>query len=781
MKRIFSTVFLLFSFSLVFSQEKELTIDQQHLHLDLQLVPDQGKVIGEVSLVFKVNSGVTDSVVLNAIRMDIQTLNWNSRDCAFRNTGKELHISIPAWSHATSLDTLTITYESFPRKGIYFRGWKNGQGIPQIWTQGQGIDHRHWIPHQDNQTDKLTHSIDIKFPTKYKVVSNGVLKESSAHGDSTLWKFETQEPAPSYLIALAAGEYGIDGAIEGLASDESGPVIHNYYYPELKQTRRFYRSKDLMYWMQDAIGIKYPWSGPYREIPVRNFKHGAMENTGCVIIGDIFLQDNQSPFIDRTFLEIEAHEMAHHWFGNYVTAEENSSHWFHEGFASYWQWEGKKELEEIWMYNRARGQAKQRVFETFDQMGPFSIEDEKAGSIGFYDKGGWVVSMLRDAMDSNQAKTLIKEYLEQHAFGLTGSHEFFEFLTQKGVEFSEEFYNYWVHGGEIPTIEVNGKKGKWKFSDASNSPVRIEVLGILRDGSIWKDRIWKRNEDVEFTSPKDVVILIPDPRDRLLVKWDYEPKVKAKYLRGLPDSVLARVAALVPEKGLEEILEVVVSASSENQPLFKQTVWSLFQRVKTNDALLLQLFDWMLTKEGYQRIMDAMLLEVNIPLKLSPLQAKMIGANRTYISMEAYARWLDRTGHPDLLAYCRELISSEAPSIQKHAVIGSYLLHKNNQLDGTDRLVDLAGAHQEFITRTMALNYMSNAAVPIWDLSVLDDCLSDFFDPNGKIAKPCRNYTKKYLEVNPATKEVKKLILKYSSNWTDRQREVFEKQTGWTL
>jgi aminopeptidase N len=125
--------------------------------------------------------------------------------------------------------TVTIDYHCFPRKGIYFIGWNDEQNLSrkQIWTQGQGIDNRHWIPHYDEMNDKLITELIVHFDKDYKVLSNGNLIDKTEEGDLTKWHYKITSPHPSYLIMLGIGEYDI---LEKTA--ESGTPLNLYYYPD---------------------------------------------------------------------------------------------------------------------------------------------------------------------------------------------------------------------------------------------------------------------------------------------------------------------------------------------------------------------------------------------------------------------------------------------------------------------------------------------------------------------------------------------------------------------
>ena len=193
-----------------------------------------------------------------------------------------------------------------------------------------------------------------------------------------------------------------------------------------------------------------------------------------------FLSSDAKPISGPIIFGVEAHELAHHWFGNFVTARDIRAHWFHEGFASYWQWEAKRQFESKWQYRRAREAAQHRILSFEEKYGGFSIEQNTAGSIGFYDKAGWVLSMLIDALGPAKASGSIAAFLSSHAYGWTDSYDLWAHLEKQGVSYAEAFYTYWVKGRRIPTIQCSVENEKLIFEDSSGAPCRIEWLGMCR-------------------------------------------------------------------------------------------------------------------------------------------------------------------------------------------------------------------------------------------------------------------------------------------------------------
>ena len=730
--------------------------------MDLELLPKAGMVEGHVAIAFVLPDTTIDSLRLDAVRMSVHKVRYNGTPVGYRNSGKELVISRPKKRlHSGDTCFLEVDYQCTPRKGIYFQGWHVGQGAPQIWTQGQGIDHRHWIPHQDDQRDKLTHSISLKFPAEYEVISNGHLESSELSGKNRIWRYRTKEPAPSYLIALAIGRYSFVERSTGKRR------LQKFHYPGQAHTMDHARIEEILPWMEQELGVDLPWTGPYREVPVRNFKHGAMENTGCVLLGDFFLQDVRSPFLDRSFLEIEAHELAHHWFGNFVTAMDVHAHWFHEGFASYWQWEAKRQFESEWQYRRAREAAERRIFSFQERQGGFSIEEKTAGSIGFYDKAGWVLSMLIDALGPARASESIASFLSSRPYGWTNSYDLWAHLEQEGVSFAEPFYTYWVKGRRIPSIQCSVENEKLIFEDSSGAPCRIEWLGIKADGSVVEGSLMKMAQRVEVELSEDIRWVVPDPHHRLLAQW----KIPME-LEDVPWSHLSEetTAACVRHLSEGDLPDPLLYVDHTDRPL---ALWQTAQRSAAQWPELFHQLNWANIDPV---LWDALLTERHMPIETSEAEWRKIWDHGTYRSMQSVVEWMDRTDHPDLLSKASDLLALRAPSVQLHAVTAAYILHKRGRSEGRWALMELSKPKNEFNTRSRALHLMSNGPRPIWEKATFLHCLSDYFDPNARVALPCRAYVQAYAAHVPKPFSGMDLS-EYSSGWSEAQRNLFEKQT----
>ncbi|GIV30142.1 MAG: hypothetical protein KatS3mg028_1208 [Bacteroidia bacterium] len=175
------------------------------------LIRLQSKVIGVATHSFVSLRENLDSLILDAVDIKIKSISFGNKSIDnFRQKNNLLVIYLPKKLTKNEGASVTITYECVPKKGLYFIGWNDTLPYSQrqIWSQGQGIDNRHWIPMFDDMSDKITQDVIIRFNKHYQVISNGILVEKKdLKNNVSEWHYRMTKPHAPYLIMLAIGKY----------------------------------------------------------------------------------------------------------------------------------------------------------------------------------------------------------------------------------------------------------------------------------------------------------------------------------------------------------------------------------------------------------------------------------------------------------------------------------------------------------------------------------------------------------------------------------------------
>ena len=201
----------------------------------------------------------------------------------------------------------------------------------QIWSQGESEYNHYWFPCYDHPNDFFTSEITATVEKPLSVISNGKLLETKDNKDGTRafhWKID--QPHASYLTSIIVGEY------TPIASDYLGIPITTYVYPsEIEEGKiTTARLTEMVKFFSEKTGLKYPYA-KYAQTTARDFG-GGMENISATTQTDNMIHDARTE-LDANTDGLQSHELAHQWFGDYVTCRDWSDIWLNESFATYFQ------------------------------------------------------------------------------------------------------------------------------------------------------------------------------------------------------------------------------------------------------------------------------------------------------------------------------------------------------------------------------------------------------------------------------------------------------------
>ncbi len=449
--RLIITVFCFFAFQFLVGQQQD-KIDFLHGNITIELVPEKKQVKGFVHYSFKVVQDV-DSVFLDAKNMDIDKINLNSLPIGYKYDQKR--ITIKKQFKKGAHHQLAITYSCLPKQTVYFIGFDDAiEGNEQLWTQGQGKYTSHWLPSFDDMNEKL--EFDLTFtnlPERFNVIANGKRDAvSSDHQGGLMTKFDMKYPMSSYLVAFAAGDFQKKELRSG-----SGIPISLYYEPKdsLKVEPTYRYTKRIFDFLEAEIGVDYPWQN-YKQVPVQDFLYAGMENTGTTLFSNGYMIDSIA-FVDKNYVNVNAHELAHQWFGNLVTEESSEHHWLHEGFATYYAYLAEKQLFGEDHFYWKLFQTAKTLHNVSENEGGEALTNPNANSLTFYEKGAWALVMLKDLIGEGPFKEGVKAYLNKHAFKNVTILDFLKALEIPSNQDLTGFREKWLESDVFPWEEVKEK------------------------------------------------------------------------------------------------------------------------------------------------------------------------------------------------------------------------------------------------------------------------------------------------------------------------------------
>lgn len=410
------------------------------LEADLHIIPDSLGGIAATASYKLVAIEKSSSFFLDAQYMDFSTVRLNGRKVKYIYDGKRLSVQKKLKPGKTY--RLSLAYKAQPRQAVYFIGWDDGLLTNnQIWTQGQGKYTSHWAPSLDDMNDKMVFDLSISFDKSYHVIANGKLENSKIKGEVKEWKYSMDNPMSSYLLAFAIGNYK-----SKTQHSASGIPIENFYYAgaenRFEPTYRY--TKEMFDFLEAEIGMPYPWQN-YKQIPVQEFLYAGMENTGLTIFSDAFFVDSLA-FADKNYVEVNAHEMAHQWFGNLVTEVDSNHHWLHEGFATYYALLAEASvLGEETMYWKLYDKA-QALKKASEAGQGEALTNPKASSLTFYDKGAWALVLLKDQVGEKAFRKGTLNFLKKYQYGNATVADFLSEIGNASGQDLSTFRSEWLDG-----------------------------------------------------------------------------------------------------------------------------------------------------------------------------------------------------------------------------------------------------------------------------------------------------------------------------------------------
>lgn len=438
---------IIYAFALLgVSAQQQAAVDFTVANYQIAINPLTKEVSGSGELIFDVLKPV-DSIFIDAHHMEFESLELNSSEVKYNvHTNKLL---IHHNFEPSNKNRVSFNFKAYPKQTMYFVGW-DSDAPNQVWTQGQGKYTSHWLPSFDDVNEKLIFNISLDFYSNYSLNSNGLLIEKTMINDSiSRWTYQMKQPMSSYLVAIAAGRYS-----NRFDKSASGIPLEMYYapYDSLKAEPTYRYTKEIFNFLEEEIGVAFPWE-IHRQVPVHDFLYAGMENTTLTIFSDSYMVDERE-FNDKNYVNVNAHELAHHWFGNLVTAQSSEHHWLQEGFSTYYALLAERHVfGDDYFFWRLYEYANQ--LKAQQQSGSATaLIDAEASSLTFYQKGAVVLYLLRKKIGDKDFKNAVANYLRKHSFASAKTSDLIKELEAESSVSLVNFVSKWLEENSFDYDDV---------------------------------------------------------------------------------------------------------------------------------------------------------------------------------------------------------------------------------------------------------------------------------------------------------------------------------------
>lgn len=471
-------------------------------HLDLEIDIDFDKKILGGKATYQIHSQDTEEIILDSKYLDIIKAEADGVATDFElgafdeSLGQPLKIKIKE-----STKTITVYYNTTSKTEAL--QWLNPQQTadkkhPFLFTQGQAILTRTWIPIQDSPQIRVTYNATVSVPKDLMaVMSAGNPQTKSEYGK---YSFKMKQPISPYLIALAVGDFEYKAI-----SDRTG-----VYAEKSLLDRAHYEFSDMEKMVVAAENLygKYDWEQFDVIVLPPSFPFGGMENprltfaTPTIIAGD------------KSLTSLIAHELAHSWSGNLVTNATWDDFWVNEGFTVYFE---MRIMEALYGKDRAnmlaliaRQDLEDEIESLKDNPDDTKLKlnlkgrnpDDGMTNIA-YDKGYLLLRTIEETVGREKFDEFLKNYFKEHAFSTMSTERFIVYLKENLLDKSNVKFNIdeWVYTAGIPKNQAIIKSDKF---DNVEKTLKQFIETNTIDTDLTKE--WTTHEWVHFVRnfPDDI-------------------------------------------------------------------------------------------------------------------------------------------------------------------------------------------------------------------------------------------------------------------------------------
>ena len=492
-------------------------VDVLSYSFHIQIADKTDKIVAKTFVKFQLKKKV-DSVFLQLKNrnekgkgMEVSSLvNSSGKAMRYTHLRDQLVIYNDGTWEENALVLIEITYSGIPEDGLYIK--KSKYGKKTFFGDNWPNRARYWLPVIDHPSDKALVEFHIVAPDHYKVVASGrLISEEAQEFGFTYHHFKTNQPLPTKVMVLGAADFKIkelaivnDIVVSSWIYSEAPDLGFDDYKPAVAVLKYF-----------DSI------IGPYSYEKLANVqsktRFGGMENAG-----NIFYYE-ESVDGKHQVESLVAHEIAHQWFGNSVSEENWRDIWLSEGFATYLtdmyleHKYGKEKLRERMIMEREKvirysknTNVKAIVYDEKDNL--FKLLNRNS-----YEKGAWVLHMLRNRIGDQKFFMLLRSFFETYKNKNASTEDFIQLATSIAAEDLSTFFKQWLYRADIPIIKIDSKinKGVLEVAIQQNKEAYELVIPVRvsdkENTQIFKLSLNKTQQHFEFPlnfNPKSAKIEI---------------------------------------------------------------------------------------------------------------------------------------------------------------------------------------------------------------------------------------------------------------------------------
>lgn len=425
-------------------------------------IPDTGSAISAVADI-AYRGAARDGLRLDLVGLTVDSVRVAGRAVRYAYDGHVVQVMAPL---PVPVQPVEVFYHGTPQDGLIIQ--TNARGRRSAFGDNWPERARAWLPTVDAPRDKATVRFIVTAPSGWRVVANG---RGTDCVRTCTWT--EARPIPTYTMVLGAGNFAVS---------QHRPVIHGadtipitvWSYPEdsaFADSGPFRRATEIVETMERLVG---PF--PYEKLAhvESSTRYGGMENSTAIFYAE-------QPYVDRTMREgVVRHETSHQWFGDAVTEREWAHLWLSEGFASYFDLVIGAALDGDSVLTAGMARDARAYFASRIQDRPLvdtaEHDPNKLLNENSYQKGAWVLHMLRGAIGDSAFFRGIREYYRVYRDSTALSSDFQRTMERAAGRSLDPFFTQWLWQPGYPKLDV-----RWRY-EAGDHRVRLDITQTQPEG-----------------------------------------------------------------------------------------------------------------------------------------------------------------------------------------------------------------------------------------------------------------------------------------------------------
>jgi len=459
---------------------RRVGIDVEAYRFELGLSDESDEIYGRATVTVRFTRPGVDELLLDLVGrgpdgrgMVVRGVTVADEPLPFAHEDGLLTVRLPVAGQVGGRTSVTVEYEGIPAAGL--RIGPNKYGERTFFSDNWPDRARNWLPTVDHVAEKATSEFVVTAPAHYQVVSNGLLvEETDLAGGMRRTHWRQSVPISPWLFVLGVAQFAVQRV-----DDFRGRPIQTWVYARdrdagfydfavpTKQVLEFYDEHVGPFAYEKLANVTSPASG------------GGMEAASAIMYSERSVTGERS----IRWRNVVIHEIAHQWFGNAVTESDWDDVWLSEGFATYFTLLYREHSYGRDDFVEGLQEAAERVWAWYEEHPDYRIVHEdlddmsRVTSIATYQKGAWVLHMLRRRVGDEAFWAGIRDYYARHMNATASTDDFMGSMEDASGERLAEFFDQWLRQGGNPEL-----RGTWSY-DRVDGAVHVELAQVQDVGS----------------------------------------------------------------------------------------------------------------------------------------------------------------------------------------------------------------------------------------------------------------------------------------------------------